>query len=83
VSSTDARKATPASTGVWLATRKARPDHATPLSPSHVSAVQSHFQFILCWFFPSFFLDFIPACYDREKWAIAHLLLDKIFIVKK
>lgn len=31
--------------------------------------------------FPSYFLGFIPACYDREKWAIAHLLLDKIFIV--
>jgi hypothetical protein len=44
-------------------------------------SVESHFQFILCWFFPSFFLHFIPACYHREKWAIAHLLLDKLFIV--
>ena len=43
----DVKKATLASTGVWLATRKARLDHEMLLSPSHVSHV---IQFIFCLF---------------------------------
>jgi hypothetical protein len=68
----DVKKVTLASTGVWLATRKARLDHEMLLSPSHVSHV---IQFIFFFFF------FWGAAFAATVTAAAIIVFQPYYIV--